>query len=360
MVFPEKDVWTILKNENRPVVMYGTGDGADKLFRIFDEYGIVVSDIFVSDEFFREREFHGYRVKRYSDIKREYDDPVIVLSFAVFRDSDMALMKEIAGEYTFLVPEVPVFHEPFFTYETFLSERKRIEEVYNLLSDEESKRVFVSVIKYRLTGDPNYLWDAESDRNDLVGTVFEFTGSDETYVDLGAYRGDTIDEFLQWNGSVFREIIALEPDKKNFLKLSEHIESLKEKNRVSGKITLLNKASWNEETVLSMKGGGGRSSSLMEEGKKQEEVGAAVMDRILEGKVPTYIKMDVEGAEKETIEGLKETLIKYRPKLSVSSYHYHSDLLTLPLMLHSINPEYRIYLRHHPYLPAWETNYYLV
>lgn len=360
MVFPNRDVWTRLKEEKRPIVMYGTGNGADKLFLQFQRYGIEVNDIFVSDDFFREREFHGYTVKKYSDIKRCYSDPVIVLSFAVFRESDMKRMKELAANYTFLVPEVPVFDEPFFTYETFLCERERIERVFNLLADEKSRYTFNSVINYRLTGEPKYLWDIETDRNDLNGDVFQFSGKDETYVDLGAYRGDTINEFLNWNGRVFKEIIALEPDAKNFTKLTEYVEDLKKKEDIVGEITLYNMASWNEETYLNLKGGGGRSSNLLEKGKKQEKTKTAVIDKLLNGKKPTYIKMDVEGAEKETIEGLEKTLKEYKPKLSVSSYHFHSDLLTLPLMINKINPEYKIYLRHHPYLPSWETNYYLV
>ena len=74
----------------------------------------------------------------------------------------------------------------------------------------------------------------------------------------------------------------------------------------------------------------------------------------------TYIKMDVEGAEYETLLGCRRLIEKCAPKLAVSAYHRAGDIFTLPLLIHSLNHDYKIYLRHHKYVPAWETNIYCV
>ena len=45
------DMWDILRGENRPIVVYGMGNGADKLIRRFDSLGIEIADFFASDGF---------------------------------------------------------------------------------------------------------------------------------------------------------------------------------------------------------------------------------------------------------------------------------------------------------------------
>ena len=70
--------------------------------------------------------------------------------------------------------------------------------------------------------------------------------------------------------------------------------------------------------------------------------------------------MDVEGAEYETLSGMRNTIAKYKPKLAVSAYHRVGDIFTLPLYISQLNPDYKIYIRHHKYLPSWETNIYAV
>ena len=61
----------------------------------------------------------------------------------------------------------------------------------------------------------------------------------------------------------------------------------------------------------------------------------------------TYIKMDVEGSELESLKGAKRTILKDRPKLAICIYHKPEDMLTLPLYIKSLVPEYKLYLRHH-------------
>ena len=84
------------------------------------------------------------------------------------------------------------------------------------------------------------------------------------------------------------------------------------------------------------------------------------LDSVLNGKPCTMLKMDVEGAERQAIAGAVQTIRRYRPKLNIAAYHTSDDFFALPLLLHELCPEYRFYLRHHPYVPAWDTNLYAV
>jgi FkbM family methyltransferase len=59
----------------------------------------------------------------------------------------------------------------------------------------------------------------------------------------------------------------------------------------------------------------------------------------------TFLKIDVEGLDKEAICGAKEQIAKYHPKMHVDTYHKLGDVFEVPLLIHSIDPAYRFYLR---------------
>ena len=89
------------------------------------------------------------------------------------------------------------------------------------------------------------------------------------------------------------------------------------------------------------------------------------LDTVCEWILPTdthldYIKYDVEGAETEALLGSREIIAKDAPALLVSAYHRSADLFRLPLLVHELNPDYKLYLRRMAGVPAWDINLYAV
>jgi hypothetical protein len=70
--------------------------------------------------------------------------------------------------------------------------------------------------------------------------------------------------------------------------------------------------------------------------------------------------MDIEGAEYEALKGSKNTIMKNAPKLMISLYHRNEDMFEVPLFIKSLNPDYKMFIRHQLYIPAWETNLYCI
>ncbi len=301
-----QSVWERLKTCGKPVVLYGMGDGADKVLAAFEKYGIEASGVMASDDFVRGQSFHGFRVKKLSELEQEFGDFVIALCFASQLPDVMAHIKEVAQKHRTLVPSVPVFGDILFDRGFIEKYREGIEAAYDTLEDDLSRRVYENVIKFYLTGEIGLLDEITTDKDEAFGNILRL-GNNELYVDLGAYNGDTIDEFLSYSGGSYRKIVALEPNGKNF---------------------------------------------------KQTQV--AAVDTILCGAAATYIKADVEGADFETLIGAKNTLKNFKPKLNFSAYHRFEDIFRLPLLIKKLNPDYKIYLRHHPYIPAWDTNLYCI
>ena len=81
-VTEKQTVWEYLSRTEKPILLYGMGDGADKILRVFSDYGIVCSGIFASDEFVRGHSFRGFRVMTYAQACETYPDCIVVLAFA--------------------------------------------------------------------------------------------------------------------------------------------------------------------------------------------------------------------------------------------------------------------------------------
>lgn len=345
----EQSVWQALKNSKKPIVLYGMGDGADKVLSAFEKYGITVSGVMASDDFVRGQSFHGFTVKKESVLAQEFGDFTVALCFASQLTEVMEHIKEVANRHTTLVPSVPVFGNVLFDDDFIERNKNEIEAVYNLLADDLSRKVYKNVLLFYYTGKIELLDEITTDKKEAFNKILKL-GSNETYVDLGAYNGDTIDEFLNYSDNDYRKIIAFEPNEKNFKKLQAHCADMKN-------IDLWQLGAYNKNTVLEFNNKSGRNSAICDSGTKTQ---VAAVDTILCGIAASYIKADVEGADFETLEGMKNTLKNFKPKLNFSAYHRFEDIFRLPLYINSLNPEYKIYLRHHPYIPAWDTNLYCV
>ena len=178
-----EDMWDALANESRPIVVYGMGNGADKLIERFNEYGIIVSDFFASDGFVRGHSFHGMRVKSFSEIKETYSDFVIVLSFASNRSEVIDMLSSIDREYDMYVPDMPVAGEEYFDRDFYNLHYEEIRETYEIFADDDSKNAYANIINYKLFGRMSYLMNAYSDKDELYDEI----SSREviTYVDAG-------------------------------------------------------------------------------------------------------------------------------------------------------------------------------
>lgn len=344
----KKSTWEKLQEETRPIFIYGMGDGALKIMSVFREKGITLSGIFASDDFVRGHSFEGYRVHKLSEVEEMVDDFVIVLAFAAGYQDLVDKIQELAARHTLYVPDVPVTGGGLFTYEFCQQNAGKLREVYDSLADDFSRRVYANIINFKISGNIDYLTAVTTPKSEIYKKIIK-PHQNETYVDLGAYNGDTIRELMEFTHGRYGAVYALEPDRKNFKKLAKFVDGM---NRVYA----YNAAAWCVDTELPFSARAGRQSTIS--AASDTMVSARAVDTILSRKPATLIKMDVEGFEREAIWGSANTIGKFSPKLMISLYHRNEDIFELPLLIKTINPEYKLYIRHQLYIPAWETNLY--
>jgi FkbM family methyltransferase len=172
---------------------------------------------------------------------------------------------------------------------------------------------------------------------------------------VGAYDGDTIQDFLSLQGGNFHHILALEPDPDNFQKLSCYVETLPAE--LKGRIQARPLAVGAENGCLRFRSGCGEGSSFSRQGTIA--VRCIRLDDLLCAAGPTYIKMDIEGAELDALSGARNVLRQQGPVVAACVYHAQDHLWRIPLALREINPAYELFLRPHRY-ECWDTVCYAV
>ena len=346
----KEDLWSYLSSSSKKIVIYGMGNGADKVVKMCDKHNIEIADFYASDAFVRGQLFHGKTVMTYDQIKAKYGNGnfISLLSFATRLPDVLDNIKRIAEENELYAPDVPVFGDNIFDYDFFNKYREDINFVYNILSDEISKEAYKNIISYKLSGKIDYLFQCDHGRDEMFKSILH-PDKYRVFADLGAYNGDTIRELINYAPKL-KYVFAMEPDKKTFKKLERYAES-----ETSCQIMALNLAAWSESTNLSFDNSGNRNSNITNRGKVIE-IEADSLDNITAGLPVDYIKFDVEGSEMQAILGSANLIKRFSPELCISLYHRSEDIFLLPALIHYLNPNYKFYLRRGTYLPAWDIN----
>ncbi len=341
----ERELWQYLKTAQKPIVLYGMGNGADKIINVLNSYGIEFQGVFASDGFIRDKFFHSHKISSYSALKEKFGDMIVLLCFGSSRPEVIENVLKIAKEQELYAPEVPVISGEIFNLNYYEKHKKEFDWVYSRLADETSKKTFSNIIKYKLSGKIGYLLNCEVSTDEPYETFLKL--QNENFIDLGAYNGDTVLDFISRDKN-YSHITAVEPDIKTFKKLQNNTRQIENLDLINSCVS--DKCG---EVFFNMKAG--RNSSIQKNGIETNCISVDSLN--LDA---TYIKMDVEGEEGNAILGAKETILKNKPKMLISAYHRTDDFLTIPKTVLSIRDDYKIYIRHFSYLPAWDTNFYFI
>jgi len=350
----EESLWDVLSREKRPIFLYGTGNGGDKIIAALEKYGVKLSGVFASDGFVRSRTFHDMPVRAYSEVTAEYgDDIVILLAFGTTIPEVREFIEQLDRRHTLFIPDVPLYGGELFDGAHFASCADRLEKVRELLWDEVSKGIFDDAVNFRLSGKYRYLQNGD----DNVTVLREvFSGQEiNTVVDGGAFKGDSAAEFISALSP--RKIIAVEADAKTFGKLSAYAESVTECC-----VMPVNAALWDENSEMAYVSSASRGSGESGRNRRAKEVTVLcrTVDEIAGDEAVDLIKLDVEGAEARAIDGAERVILRDRPNLAVSLYHRTDDIMALVERVHGLLPEHRMMMRRADCIPFWDLTLYAV
>ena len=340
--------WDRLAEEKRPVWLYGTGNGADKILDAAERFGIRIRGIFASDGFVRDRVFRGFPVRSYRDAAAEDGENIVVLlAFGTNRPEVIDFIRVLDARHELIIPEVPLYGGELFDGAYSDRHRAELSEARALFADERSRNLFDDAVRFRLTGKPDCLRDTEP--FGATCASLPIAGRIRCAVDGGAFRGDTAADIDRCFGP--EKIFAVEPDPKTYEKLAAFAGSGIRAETVPVRAVL-----WDRDGEIPFSSSGSRGAGT--DGKNRRSspvtVPAVTLDSLLGEERVDFIKLDVEGAETEAIRGGLGVLERDRPALAVSLYHRTDDLWRIPLTLHGLLPGHAFLLRRVPCIPIWD------
>ena len=330
--------WAKLKtlSARKKVILFGASRKCKEVMeKHLTKYHVIVRYICDNDKNKHGTYFNGVPVEPPSKLLQEDRKSIIVICTSSYFAEIVEQLNK-ANIYCYSVNEISIN-----------SSIHHIKKVRSLLSDVESIRVFDSIIEKRKKYIDDYS-DICVGNQYFLSELYDI-GTEEIFVDCGAFNGDSIHGFLKLTNGKFKEIHAFEPSPSNFKLLSKACNQQQN-------IKLYNKGVYDSNSVLHFQEFSENMAGSRVNGKGTNSIKVVKIDDVIKGQV-TFIKMDVEGCELKALQGAKKTIATNKPKLAICLYHKFEDLWQIPLWVNRINPAYKMYIRHH-YNNIWETVLY--
>lgn len=318
----DDEVTELLIKSNLPILIYGNGSIADQVEIKLKKYNLFPSARVVDDKYF----LGDNDTIKASECDSYFDLYILIKGFFesyFILDSELNLKFKNAKDI-FYYSEL--YGMERISYKYFLEHKKEFDVFYNLLEDDLSRKSYEAYLNSKINQDSSYLLnyvslpqyapDVNVSHRERLQEFMNFT-NDKTWINCGAFDGDTIKSLVTDRGFVFKEIMAIEPDPINAKKIYSFIA---EQNLMN--VVKVYECGLSDNTMkISFNSDGTAKSSISDNNLGDVFIHLRKIDDIARDSEVTFINMDIEGSECNAIRGGMETIKKYKPKLAISAYH---------------------------------------
>ena len=322
--------------------IFGAGNTANLYYnglQRLEQEGFVISGYVDNNKDKWGKEFNGKTVVSLASLE-DVKDKICILLCSIQGNVVKAVSEQLkaAGFMYYLIDDV-----------VLKQHADKVMEVYDLFEDDESRELYEILTKERLTGEGKYM-PVDPNEQYFALPPFAVNSPGEVFVDCGSYVGDTIERFLWKKEGVFKKIIAFEPDTHNVEAMNYRIERL-EKEWSFGKDKIVVYAKGVSDKCLKAEverydTNNGLGSKISSSDSAEEGDDIVALDDFL--KEPyTFLKADIESWEYKMLQGAVKGIREYKPLLAICIYHNVVDFYEIPLLIKSINKDYKISIRQH-------------
>jgi len=377
----------------KPVAIFGAGSLGKELFDTLKYNGITPATFCDTDPLKIGTNIDDVRIVSPEELRDNFSSSMVVIAALRHRnavndklikygfkencicckdsESDFIYLYAMEGMQRYgiqnLIPGYKSQSAPGTILEYFEKNQELIAEAYNLLEDNKSKELVITKLALiashghfsifcnfiRRFSEPFLEFGlinsngVSEDRYYFHNDVIKLT-DDEIYLDVGAYDGDTVMTFLEACAELNvkpKHIHAFEPDTDCYERLVKNVGG-------RGNVSCHRQGIWSEPGELRFISSDNsfhdQGASVSEQGNTTIEV--TTIDAFLKGEKATFIKMDPGGnIIPKAIQGASETIRAFHPTLAVGAYHGVDSIFQIPLLVNSINPKYKLYLRHNTF-----------
>ncbi|MCB1775850.1 MAG: FkbM family methyltransferase [Candidatus Competibacteraceae bacterium] len=226
------------------------------------------------------------------------------------------------------------------------SDRRKLEHAFGLLQGDSDRALFLRYLKAHLTMDFTRLDEPLDIALQYLAHDIPETKDYSRFVDCGGYDGDTFRQ-LTAQGCPIRSLAVFEPQTDLYRKYAATVQAHPARPEQA---FLFPCGVYSETTQLRFATNAEAQSAARVSASGDSVIQCICLDDALQGFAPTFIKMDIEGAETAALKGARGLIQHYGPALAICVYHGLSDLWEIPCLIDSMRSDYRYYLRNYNYL----------
>jgi FkbM family methyltransferase len=352
--FPEDSFYIHNIFRERRVIVYGGGES----FHYFKEvvmrrYGIhpsvVLDRKFSHNDTFEGIPAHSPAEYHPSDDEKQHGLVVVCLGKQAYFDDVVYMLRQMGFRHILSLIDIYEIHNPFrlpqeledMGFQYYLNQREQIESCLDILADEDSRAVYMRCLQTHLQRKPVAI--PMCDRSEqYTPKGIQLSRGYSRFI----YCGVSIGEMARVFGDVGKvdELVCFEPDPNQFELTTEYLSM--HRQLIAQRVTAFPCAVYSHEAIEPFTySDTSFGSRILPSGEAR--IQAVSIDRVLPGFRPTFINMDIEGAEPEALKGAEKTIRTSRPDLAICVYHAPNHLWEIPLYLHSLGLGYRLYLRNY-------------
>lgn len=212
--------------------------------------------------------------------------------------------------------------------------------IYQRVEDDTSRDCLQNLVNFRTGNNEQYsLFTHEEKQYFNKITLNNSKTRPIHYIDAGAFNGDSYFELVKLVS--VQEAYLFEPDKRNFSALVQNMATL------SHRAHCIPLGLSDRYEYLSFVEGAGEGARIDAAGTSG--ISTVSVDQFFQNIPLTFLKVDVEGAERQVLNGAAQTIATNKPIISISCYHQANDIFELPQIIDRIYPDYSFYFRQHYY-----------
>jgi FkbM family methyltransferase len=352
--FPEDAFYIHKMFQNRNIIVYGAGES----FHYFKEvvmrhYGYIPSAVL--DRKFRKNDsFEGIPAFSPMDYQPSAEEQgtglvVVCLGKQRYYDEVVKTLGQKGFRHIISLMDIYEIHNPFRLpleledtgFQYYIKQRDQIESCLDILADDDSREVYIRCLQTHLDRKPVSI--PMCDRNEqYTPRGIPLTKGYSRFIYCGVSVGEMSRIFSQL-GKI-DELVCFEPDPNQFKSTAEYLSTYG--GNIAQRITAIPCAVYSHEGIEPFTYSDTSFGSRIHPFGKTH-VQCVTIDHVLQGFHPTFINMDIEGAELEALKGAEKTIRASRPDLAICVYHAPNHLWEVPLYLHHLEIGYRLYLRNY-------------
>ncbi|MEI6826576.1 MAG: FkbM family methyltransferase [Desulfuromonadales bacterium] len=340
--------------KGRNIIVYGAGES----FHYFKEvvmrqYGYIPT-VVLDRRFSAGDRFEGIPAFPPHEFHPSPDDiqnaiVVVCLGNQGYLDDVVKTLQQMGFRHIICLMDIYEIHNPFnlppelesegFKY--YLEQRERIISCLDLMADDTSREVYIRCLQTHLQRKPVPV--PMSPRHEqYTPQGIQLAKGYSRFIYCGVSVGEMVSVFSR-TGKL-EELVCFEPDPNQYRLTAEYLNQ-KQKN-IAERVTAIPCAVYSHDAIEPFTYSDTSFGSRITP-RADSWIQTVTIDHVLPGFDPTYIIMDIEGAELEALKGAENTIRNNRPDLAICLYHSPHHLWEIPLYLDGLGLGYRFYLRNY-------------